>query len=584
MGFNGRSVEHIGGDATARLRVDGIRRVSLESAEIDLEATHDIARASLTGDVSVDGETNLQLDVGNLDLRLLGPWIEYPFELGGMATVNFDITGPIKRPVVRGDVFVDELKVGGLSLEAVAASPIRIQRGVLSLEDIRLRNGPMEGTGAASFPIYGLSARPRAELHLRNASFAPLPEMVPAEFDADIYLAGNRLRLEDGGGETGPEAGPGIRGTMGSGKFSVGGDVVLTEWSLERWQKNRFDITAELDGTQVALPGFFDMKVDGRLALRNDPDTGEAVLTTVDKESGQHRPLVVSEATFGLPKGELAAPAGGGPFAPEVDVRVLVDENVWFRYGAARRPTEIRIDPGNVPEEGEPTGYLDLGGKLSAAGLSLDGEFESSKGQLAFPNGVLTLRQATAWVEREPGKPPVVTVSAEAGGRVGDYSVSMSPSGQIYPYVSRTEMGGAPLALNVNSLPYLEEAYVMALLVGPVVAPTRGGRADIETLLSDPTRGSGGGGEITGILLPTFGGATGMQEMSLDVGLSGLVRLRLGQRIAQRIVISYVSALTGASESRTLRFNYEITPRWSVGYGVNELNQGRWEAQAFIPF
>ncbi|MCJ7750931.1 MAG: AsmA-like C-terminal region-containing protein, partial [Armatimonadetes bacterium] len=133
VGFNGRSVEHIGGDVSARLRMDGIRGVSLENAEIDLEATHDIARASLTGDVSVDGEANLQLDVGNLDLRLLGPWLEYSFELGGMATVNFDITGPIKQPVVRGDVFVDELKVGGLSLEAVAASPIRIQRGVLSL-------------------------------------------------------------------------------------------------------------------------------------------------------------------------------------------------------------------------------------------------------------------------------------------------------------------------------------------------------------------------------------------------------------------------------------------------------------------
>jgi len=304
----------------------------------------------------------------------------------------------------------------------------------------------------------------------------------------------------------------------------------------------------------------------------------------VEVESGEHRPLVVSEATFGLPKGELAAPAGGGPFAPDVDARVLVGEDVWFRYGAAKRPTEIRVNPGVVPEEGEPTGYLDVGGKLSAAGLSLDGEFESSQGQLAFPNGVLALRQATAWVEREPGKPPVVTVSAEAGGRVGDYSVSLNPSGQIYPYVSSAEMGGAPLALNVDSLPYLEEAYVMALLVGPVVAPTRGARPDIATLLSDPTRGSGGGGEITGILLPTFGAATGMQEFSLDVGLSGQVRLRLGQRIAQRIVVSYVSALTGASESRTLRFNYEITPRWSVGYGVNELNQGRWEVQAFVPF
>ena len=584
VGFNGRSVEHIGGDVRARLRMDGIRGVSLESAEIDLEATHDIARASLTGEVSLDGETSLQLDVGNLDLRLLGPWLEYPFELGGMATVNFDIAGPIRRPVVRGDVFVDELRVGGLSLEAVAASPIRIQRGVLSLEDIRLRNGPMEGSGAASFPIYGLSALPRAELHLRNASFALLPGMVPAEFDADIYLAGNRLRLEDGRGETGPEAGPGIRGRMGSGEFSVGGDVVLKEWSLEGWRRNRFDITAELDGAQVVIPGFFEMKVDGLLALRNDPDTGEAVLTTVDVESGEHRPLVVSEATFGLPKGELAAPAGGGSFAPEVDVRVLVGEDVWFRYGAAKRPTEIRVDPGNVPEEGEPTGYLDLDGKLSAEGLSLDGELESRQGQLAFPNGVLTLREATAWVEREPGKPPVVTVSAEAGGRVGDYSVSLNPSGQIYPYVSGAEMGGMPFALNVDSIPYLEEAYVMALLVGPVVAPTRGARPDIATLLSDPTRGPGGGGEITGILLPTFGAATGMQEFSLDVGLSGQVRLRLGQRIAQRIFISYVSALTGTSGSWTLRFNYEITPRWSVGYGVNELDQGRWEVQAFVPF
>jgi len=585
VGFNGRSVEHIGGDVTARLRMDGIRGVSLENAEIDLEATHDIARASLTGDVSVDGETSLQLDVGNLDLRLLGPWLEYSFEIGGMATVNFDITGPIRRPVVRGDVFVNDLKVGGLSpLEAVAASPIRIQRGVLSLEEIRIRNGPMEGKGTASFPIYGLSALPGAELHLRKASFAALRGMVPAEFDADIYLEGNRLRLEDGGGETGPEAGPGIRGRMGSGTFSVGGEVVLREWSLEGWQRNRFDIRAELDGAQVAMPGFFDMKVEGQVALRNDPETGEAVLTTVEVESGEHRPLEVSEATLGLPKGQLAAPTGAGLFAPKVEARVVVGEEVWFRYGAAKRPTEIRIDPGGVGEEGELTGYLDLEGRLNASELKVKGEFESTKGQLAFPNGVLALRQATAWVDREPGKPPVVTVSAEAAGRVGDYSVSMNPSGQIYPYASPMGVGGPLLALNVTSIPYLDAAYVMALLVGPVVAPTRGARPDIEMLLADPTRTPSSGGEITGILLPTFGAATGMQEFSLDVGLSGQVRLRLGQRIAERIVISYVSALTGASESRTLRFNYEITPRWSVGYGVNERDQGRWEAQAFIPF
>jgi hypothetical protein len=75
-----------------------------------------------------------------------------------------------------------------------------------------------------------------------------------------------------------------------------------------------------------------------------------------------------------------------------------------------------------------------------------------------------------------------------------------------------------------------------------------------------------------------------MQELSLDVALAGPVRLRLGQRLLKRLVVSYVSTLTGPVESRTLRFSYEVTPRYSVGYGVNELDQGRWELQAFLPF
>jgi hypothetical protein len=210
-------------------------------------------------------------------------------------------------------------------------------------------------------------------------------------------------------------------------------------------------------------------------------------------------------------------------------VRLAVGDNVWFRRGSEQRPTKMRIDPARTAEDGTPVGYLDIGGTMKAAEVTLAGEFESHEGQLAFPNGVLTLRTGTAWVTRKPGEKPVVTVSAEAEGMVGDYLVSLNPSGQIYPSQSAEgEASAPPLALNLGSAPRLEEAYVMALLKGPVVAPTRGESPDLATLLADPTRAGGSGGEITGIRLPPFGDALGMQEFSLDVALQGPVRLRLG--------------------------------------------------------
>jgi hypothetical protein len=570
LGFNGRRIERIGGTTKLWLTVPSIKEVSLRRATVDLEATHETARASLTGDVSLDGEAYLVLDVGNLDLRLLQPWVQLPAPLSGMGTINFDITGPIKRPVVRGDVVVDNLRLGDFALEAATAGPIRVQQGVLTVEEIRLRNGPMEAIGSASFPIYGLTAVPQADLHLRDASYAPIAGMTPATFDADVYLVGNKLSLQDGAGPEGTA--PGIRGKMGSGTFSVIGDVLVTEPKLEGWHENRFDIRADFRRAQVSVPGALDLKLDGSVVLTDD-EQGEAVLRT---EEGA--PLVVSDGQVGIPEKPLTAPSPPPLLAPRVEVRVLVGENVWFRQGSPRRPTQMRITPGRESEEGEPSGYLDLRGRLTADDLLLHGEFESSEGQLVFPNGVLMLRRGTAWVERERGKQPVVTVSAEADGRVGDYLVSLKPSGQIYPY------GTAPLSLNLDAIPYLEPAYVMALLVGPVIAPTRGERPDITTLLATPGTYGTSGGEITGIRLPTFGGALGMQEFSLDVALAGQVRLRLGQRILERLVVSYVSTLSGPAESRTLRLNCEVTPLWSVGWSVNELDQGRWEVQAFVPF
>ncbi len=572
------NIDHVGGSLTASLRAEPPDGMALEQATLNLEASHGIAQVSLIGDISSDKETDLELQVNNLDLRLLEPWVGGRLALSGMGTINFDITGPIQQPVLQGDVFVENLTAGPLSLEALAAWPVTVDEGMLKLEEIQLRNGPMTGSGSLQLPIK--RPVPEGELHIQNASYAPLPGMVPAEFDAHMYLRDNRIILQDGEHEDGSGAGPGITGKMGSGSFKIGGQAELRAADLEESQEAPIDITAKLEGLEVTVPGMVDMRVDGDLRLTNDPETGEPLLMT---EAG--RPLVVSEATLGVPK-ELPSAAGAGlEIGPKVRVRVLVGEKVWFRYGSPRRPTEIEVAPGGESDEGEPTGYLDLGGRATAEGLTLVGEFESKQGWLAFPNGTLTLQRARASVSRRAGEVPVVIIDAEASGRVGDYYVSMRPVGQVFPYEPEPGPGEAPsLQVNASSIPYLEEGFVLALLAGPVVAPTRGARSSVAQLLSDPTRGQGVEGEIRGVMVPAFSDASGRAEVGVDVETSGQMRLRLGQRLSDRFAISYVSSLGEARRSYTLRFTYQVTHLWSVGRAVDERDQGRWEVQAFIPF
>jgi len=589
LGFAGRQISRIEGKVTLWLGPGAGHLFSLRKAELALLASHEMAHASVSGQVSPAAELSLVVDIGNLDLRLLGPWLSYPVELGGLATINFDISGPAARPALRGDVFVDDLRLGSLEIEAATASPIHVERGILTLEEIRLRNGPMEAVGTASFPLFSSNAGsgpagaapPKAELHLTKASFAPLAGMVPAVFDADFYLVGKRLLLHDRNGATASEPGPGIRGKMGSGSFAVAGEVLLRELKPSGWDRNQFQVDCELHGVDLVLPEMVNAKLDGRLLLTNSPKSGRALLTTAPG-----KPLALSHATLGMPRHVRLLGREIPLFAPEVEVRVLVGERVRFRCGAEGRPTEIKLDPGRAIPEKPASGYLDIGGELSAHGLTLEGQLEAHEGQLAFPNGVLTLRSGRAWVERAPGEPPHIRVSAEAQGRVGDYYLSLNPTGQLYPLADAQHGGGEspPLALNAASIPYLEPAFVMALLAGPVVAPTRGGSADFTALLDESARGSAGGGEITGIMIPPLGSALGRHEVSLDVAFQGPTRLRLGERVFERFLVSYVSSLGGAKETRTLRVTYEVTPLWSVGWSVDELDRTRWEAEAFVPF
>jgi hypothetical protein len=361
---------------------------------------------------------------------------------------------------------------------------------------------------------------------------------------------------------------------MGAGTFTVGGEITMLHWNAESWQKNQFNVAVELNDVELSLPDVIEATVRGSLLLINDGD--DVVLTTAKGDPPRDEPLVVSNTEMGIPKAEFGGPPSPMHLAPAVRVRVLVGHDVWFRYGA-RRATEIKVEPGRVPEEGRPTGYLDIGGRASAEGLTLVGEFRSKEGVLAFPNGTLTLQEATAWLNRQAGGLPVVTVDAQASGRVGDYYVSLHPSGQVFPYNAEL------LQLNATSVPPLETGFVLALLGGTVVTPSATSQSDLAQLLRDPTRAQGQEGQITGVMVPAFSSGAG-SEVGFDVGVSGQVRVRLAQKLTDRLMLSYSDSLTGPRGSYALGVTYQITHLWSVGRSVDELEQGRWEVQAFIPF
>jgi hypothetical protein len=339
-------------------------------------------------------------------------------------------------------------------------------------------------------------------------------------------------------------------------------------------------------GLELVAPGLIEKgQLDGTLMLTNGVSKGKSValLATPDGE-----PLVISHARIGLPRLDESTTAPPLPLVPAVRVRARTGEDVRFRYGAEHRPTEIWIDPGEPGSGRGAPGYLDLDLEvpLSVDGLELDGEFSSSHGQLAFPNGTLALRRGRAWIRRDRGEVPRVLISAEAAGRVGDYQVSLKPSGQIYPFVAPEEASvGTPLfAPNADAIPFLETEYILALLGGPVVAPSAGGRGGFADLLAIPGRGQNGGAELTGFMLPSFGTALGMQEFALDVGFGGPVRLRLGERLFRRLLVTYVSALSGPAQSSTFRVTYEVTPLLSMGWSADELERSQWEVQAFMRF
>jgi hypothetical protein len=447
-------------------------------------------------------------------------------------------------------------------------------------------DGAMEATGSLTWPLpmpfQALPTRatvpPSGIFQVRHGRFPDVLGLRTTDADwndADLDIVPpGRLMLRQLVTEgTTESVRPGLRGQLGGGALTAQGEVDFPSFRLDQLDRARYDLTGDLDPVGVTLGEWLKLKLHGRLRVVTEEKEVEGRPRSRPRvETAPGSPLVVDEGFVGVPPADqLFSLPGQFPITPAADITFLTGRHVDFRYGAIR----AQVLPGGPPAA--PTsGYVRLTGSLTAQEAVLDGTFRAAAGRLNFPGGALDLHSATATVSKVAGSPPRVLLEAEASGQIGDYNVVLSPSGQVFPFPAPGEGG---FSLGARSIPYLDEPFVLALLLGPTITPAVGAQTQTAELLTTPWSSPTYAGTITGLAVPLVLG-----NLALNYEFEGPVSLRLRQRLFGRLYAAYLAPVTGPAESRRLALTYDIAPRWSVGWSDNALDQSRWQVQSYFAF
>jgi hypothetical protein len=98
LGYAGRQIGRIAGDPEevdlTLLLQPGEGGFPVREATVNLVASDAMGDACISGGITPEGEILVVVDsVGYLDLNLLGPWLPFPLDLKGQATINFNVSG-----------------------------------------------------------------------------------------------------------------------------------------------------------------------------------------------------------------------------------------------------------------------------------------------------------------------------------------------------------------------------------------------------------------------------------------------------------------------------------------------------------
>ncbi len=288
---NRPDIESIEGKLTAGLSIHDHRAVALRRLTIDkyepLKARQGDALAEVSGEVEPGGPMSVRVDVFNLNLAILRPWLQYEvglngLKLGGEATVNLDIGGTTDDPELDGDISVDNLALGPLFYENARAYPIKLRKRVVTIEKLTFSHYPMLAEGTARIPLGSRLETPSLDMKITAGQLITIGKQPALSFNADLFLRDRKLYLSEQPPEAGGPPRNGLRDASGKGMLSAQGTVDLTTFSPAGLAGSRFDVTADLNDYELSIPGIVEGKLNGRVALTNAPSTGRLVVATPD--------------------------------------------------------------------------------------------------------------------------------------------------------------------------------------------------------------------------------------------------------------------------------------------------------------
>jgi hypothetical protein len=572
------------------------------------------ANASVRGSVDFEGEAALDVEVHNLDLSVLRPWLRVQRRLAGKGDIYATVTGAARSPRVEGDLELVEPGYGDVDLERLRVGKFLYAGNRLELDRVDLVKGPHEAALAGSLPLAfsplgvpeeepmsvrfdmaggdlsaleaffprvvakaggrleasyeqsGTRAHPRrrGELVIEGGELQFTGDPNKFSLEVAARLEGDRLVL--GGLPSSPEEGgarPGITIGSGEGTLTASGEGRIEEWDWQSFDRNRLDLVIAARKFGVILGDLLHGELNADLVTRRDEQSGRLVIAA----AGEGKGITVANARIRPPLGRRVV-LGRPRFAfnPGLDIPVSLGPNVSL------------VTPGG---DFVLLGTGQIGGRLSYDDLVLVGNIHSSRGSVRFPAAPLQLTRGLATILKEAGGDPRITLYAEMTGRVENYRITLAASGAVFPQNS--------LRVTATSIPYLGEREVYALLAGattfaggPGLFPENPRVALGQQFGEILTTGLSGYG--FGLLEQKLSAAFGLEELSVHFGVGGVSQVRIGERLGKKFLLSYASGFAPQEPTRVTRLSYEVTPTVFLGWSTDEQNRSGADVETFWRF
>ena len=460
------------------------------------------------------------------------------------------LTGENTHLGLSGDL---DLKAETIDLHADGAANL----GILQAFDNNLRG---DGRADIVAEITGRLDRPQisgsARLTGSRLRHLWMPHAIE-NINGRVTFAGNSVRFDD------------VTATMAKGKVVFGGRI-----ALQGLWPSQFDVTAAGEAMELRYPAGFRSVVDADLALRGTP--ADPVLSgTVTVRNASYRRKIDLSANLVELVGAASAAAGTSAAVPVSTAPGALPFPLRFDLRIVAPPSTLEINSKDVRISANAD--LTLRGTFDKPALL--GRAEVGRGELWYEGRRIVVTRGNIDLSNPAKIDPYFDIEAETRVRA---------PGQTYDINLRATGTTQRPAFDLSSDPPLPVTDILSLLAGDVQSkqeaelnalrrPEQAERTLLQSqaakLMTSPISSN-----VQKAVSQTFGVDTfQITPMIVDPSqasakFSAGARLTIGQRISNRVYITYSQSLTSSRGDQVILLEYDQSDRFSWVLTRNEDN------------